>query len=49
MEKKTTKKQKTKKLEKKSNSGPDYSEQSIGDDTKQCDSPPIFISSFLNC
>lgn len=41
--KKKNKKQRNKK---KSNSGPDYSEQSIGDDTKQCDSPPIFIPLF---
>lgn len=43
------KKKKKGNKKKKSNSGPDYSEQSIGDDTKQCDSPLIFISPFLNC
>lgn len=32
---------------KKSNSGPHFSEQSISDDTKQCDSPPVFISPFF--
>lgn len=43
------KKKRKKTNRKKSNSGPHFSEQSIGDDTKQCDSPPIFISPFLNC
>lgn len=33
------KKRKKKKKTKKSNSGPHFSEQSIGDNTKHCDSP----------
>lgn len=43
------KRKEKRKQQKKSNSGPHFSEQSIGVDTKQCDSSPIFISPFLNC
>lgn len=36
---------KKKKNNKKSNSGPHFSKQSVGDNTKQCDSSPVHLPS----
>lgn len=41
------KRKEKRKQQKKSNSGPHFSEQSIGVDTKQCDSSPIFNLPFF--